>query len=80
YGAAGLGISDYEAIVRVWSGDQMIEGQASDYRPNRWNLLSADVSDWEHRSSITKIEVSFRGLGSSDDWGGRFQIDKMGWL
>ncbi|WP_129711118.1 hypothetical protein [Haloactinopolyspora alba] len=49
-------------------------------RPNRWNLLSADVSDWEHRSSITKIEVSFRGLGSSDDWGGRFQIDKMGWL
>lgn len=43
-----------------------------------WNQVYMDLSGWSGRSNITKIEISFRAVGSSSTWyGSRFQIDMI---
>ena len=43
-----------------------------------WNQVYMDLSGWSGRSNITKIEISFRAVGSPSTWyGSRFQIDMI---
>jgi alpha-L-rhamnosidase len=44
-----------------------------------WNQIDFDISTWAQRADITSIDVSFSAVGSTAAWGGRFQIDDLGW-
>ncbi|CAM3681042.1 DUF5722 domain-containing protein [Cohnella lubricantis] len=45
--------------------------------PDRWNAISADISAWTGRSSVTSIEISFRAVGNDMAWMSDFQLDNI---
>jgi hypothetical protein len=72
------GAAAYQAQVVLHSG---AAGKTllSPITNDAWNRLDLDVSDWAQRNTITSIDVSFRAVGSTAPWGGRFQIDDVEW-
>lgn len=74
------GASGYEATMTVHSGSETISVVEDEFRPDSWNRLSIDVSDWEHRDAVTGIDISYRALGTSHNWvgGPRLQVDDVG--
>ena len=76
----GSGGSGYQTRVRLYSGTLVLESTSA-MQADEWNRVVADIGAWEHKNAITKIEISFRAVGSSADWyGSRFQIDNVGYL
>ncbi|MBS4197005.1 DUF5722 domain-containing protein [Lederbergia citri] len=75
---------DYFLKIKLYSEEDVFES-VTKINPNTWNPLFLDISNWEKRDSITKIEFSFvqnfnlEGIGPGapgyDYWNGRFQID-----
>jgi len=49
----------YYARLRVHSGDSMEEGIVRVYN-NQWNKIGIDLSGWEGRGAIDKLEVGFQ--------------------
>ncbi|MBB6734380.1 DUF5722 domain-containing protein [Cohnella zeiphila] len=48
----------YYARLKVYSGDSSIEGIVRVYN-NQWNKIGIDLSGWEGRGAIDKLEVGF---------------------
>lgn len=74
----GLGGATYRARIVLHSGDAehtVIVPLTND----TWNHLDVDISGWAQRNHITSIEVGFSAVGSTADWGGRYQLDDIGW-
>ncbi|MCQ6559389.1 DUF5722 domain-containing protein [Paenibacillus mendelii] len=75
---------DYFMKVRLHSGDNVYESVAKIFN-DRWNRVFVDISGWEQRGAITKMELSFMqnfdlagiapGAPGYDNWDGKFQID-----
>lgn len=78
YGGAP-GATGYAADVTLWSGSASRTATLP-MKTDQWNQLKLDLGDWAGRSSITKIEIGFRALGSSADWAPHFQLDDVGYL
>ncbi len=76
YGGAP-GATGYEASVTVFAGDTQRNVVDSTFEPNQWNSLTVDLSGWTQRSGVTRIEVAFRALGSTANWGPVFHIDDI---
>ncbi len=73
----GSGGTGYETRIRLYSGDQLLE-RTFTISADQWNQIHVDLTSWAYRSSITKIEISFRAVGSSGTWyGSRFQLDAV---
>lgn len=74
----------YFMKVRLYSGDDVFESVAK-ISNDRWNRVFIDMSAWEQRNAITKMELSFMqnfdlegispGAPGYDFWDGRFQLD-----
>jgi hypothetical protein len=79
YGGAP-GASGYEAVVTLTGagGDELTKHvpMSSD----AWNEIPVDVSGWAARSSVSRVEVGFRALGTSTTWQPRFQVDDVRWV
>lgn len=77
YGGAP-GASGYEAVVTLTgAGGETLETTKT-ISTDSWNPLSIDISAWAPRSSVSKIEVAFHGVGSDTAWLPRFQLDAVG--
>ena len=65
--------------VTLWSGTHSTTGRSADYLSDRWSRVIVDVDDWPYRGSVTKIDVTYRALGTSFTWTGgpKFQIDDI---
>ena len=49
------------------------------YRPDSWNELVLDTRGWKGRSSVDRIEVSMRAVGTDfAAWNPHFQVDSLG--
>jgi hypothetical protein len=75
------GATGYRATITLHSADgSSVTGTSDAFTPDRWNQLSADLTGWSGRSSITSIDVTFAGVGSGTPWQPRFQLDDLGWF
>ena len=73
----GSGGTGYETRIRLYSGSEMFE-RTTTMLADSWNQVYADVSGWNYRNNVTKMEISFRATGSSAEWyGSRFQVDMV---
>lgn len=76
----GSGGTGYETRIRLYCDTDTFE-ETHSMQADSWNYISVDISTWQGKRGITKIEVSFRAIGSSSPWyGSRFQIDNMGYI
>ena len=73
------GAAGYDVQVTLWSGTHSTTGRLADYLSDRWSRVIVDVDDWPYRGSVTKIDVTYRALGTSFTWTGgpKFQIDDI---
>ncbi|TWD84634.1 hypothetical protein FB561_5828 [Kribbella amoyensis] len=70
----------YEVTLTLRSGtsEQKIT-QA--YKPDQWNEVSLDVTNWAGRSAIDHVEVTMHAVGGDfPSWGAHFQVDSLGWF
>lgn len=75
----GSGGTGYETRLRLYSGNHLLE-QITAINADSWNVIRKDISGWNYKSNVTKIEISFRATGTSNVWyGSRFQIDDVGY-
>lgn len=58
YGAWPLSPDTYEVTITLHSGGESISA-TSEYEANVWNKATVDVSSWEHRDAITRIDVTY---------------------
>ncbi|MBB6637311.1 DUF5722 domain-containing protein [Cohnella thailandensis] len=72
----GVPGATYETRLTLKSGPESFV-YSSAMSPDRWNAISADISAWAFRSSVTSIEISFRAAGSSMAWAPDFQVDNV---
>ncbi|GAA2755241.1 hypothetical protein [Actinopolymorpha rutila] len=79
YGGAP-GATGYEATLTLVSGTERRSTTVSTFTPDRWNGLQVDVGDWAPRNKVTRIEVSFRAIGSDTPWSARFQVDDVAYV
>ncbi|WP_156250252.1 DUF5722 domain-containing protein [Pseudactinotalea terrae] len=78
YGGAP-GATGYEATFTLTSGEDELT-VTQPYSPDSWNELVLDVSGWEGRASIDRIEVGMRAVGTDfATWNPQFQIDSVGY-
>ncbi|MCQ6563364.1 DUF5722 domain-containing protein [Paenibacillus mendelii] len=77
-GYGGVG-SAYETRLRLYSGTEVFE-QVFSMQADRWNRITADISGWAFKNNVTKIEIAFRAPQSTLIWGGRFQLDYIGYV
>ncbi len=75
----GLPDGSYETKVTLYSGDQSVT-KTNPIQSDNWNEIRMDIADWEYKQEVTKIEISFRGVGNDIDWNPRFQLDFVGYL
>ncbi|MFD0670877.1 DUF5722 domain-containing protein [Cohnella sp. GCM10027633] len=75
YGGAP-GATQYNVTVRIYSGDNIIEGKAL-LTTDSWNKFSMDLSGWAHKGSIDKIKIWF-SANTTALWDARYQIDQIG--
>ncbi|XID90171.1 DUF5722 domain-containing protein [Paenibacillaceae bacterium WGS1546] len=78
--------ADYPLKVVLHGGGDSYESVAF-IRPDSWNPIFIHMGDWEGRSGVTKIEISFMqnfdlegvppGAPGYDYWDGRFQVDYL---
>ncbi|MFC4598671.1 DUF5722 domain-containing protein [Cohnella hongkongensis] len=73
----GVPGATYETRVTLRSGPDSFS-YTSAMSADRWNRVSADLSAWTGRSSVTDIEISFRAVGSDMAWNPEFQLDRIG--
>ena len=73
------GATGYAIDVTVWSGATSRTGTLDGYLSDRWSRVAVDTTGWAGRTSITRIDVTYRILGTSYSWTGgpRFQIDDL---
>lgn len=74
----------YFMKIRLHSGASVFESVAK-ITYDRWNHIFIDISSWEKRGAITKMEISFMqnfdlegvapGAPGYNYWDGRFQLD-----
>ncbi len=76
YGGAP-GASGYAATVTVTGAGGETRSATSDVSADSWNRLTVDLAGWAGRSAVTRIEVSFRAVGSDTAWQPRFQLDDV---
>lgn len=74
----GLPNASYESRITLYSGEETLTETVS-IDPDAWNEVRLDVSNWEGRSRVTRIELAFRALGFDEDWNGQFQLDFVGY-
>ncbi|GGD79787.1 DUF5722 domain-containing protein [Paenibacillus nasutitermitis] len=73
----GSGGTGYETRVRLHSGVNVLE-KTFTISADNWNHVGIDLTGWAYRNSVTKIEISFRAVGTSASWyGSRFQLDTI---
>ncbi|RUS46687.1 DUF5722 domain-containing protein [Cohnella sp. AR92] len=72
----GVPNATYETRVTLRSGGESFV-YASKMTPDRWNAISADISSWAFRTSVTSIEISFRAVGNAMAWAPDFQVDNI---
>ena len=75
---------DYALKIVLHDGDDIYESVAM-IKPDSWKPIFVRIGDWEGRSHVTKMEISFMqnfdlegippGAPGYDYWNGRFQID-----
>ncbi|MDQ8737986.1 DUF5722 domain-containing protein [Paenibacillus sp. LHD-38] len=80
----GWQATGYFMKVRLYSGEDVYESIAKT-NSDRWSRVFIDISPWEQRNAITKMEISFvlnfdleglsPGAPGYDFWDGKFQID-----
>lgn len=74
----GSGGTGYETRLRLYSGTEVLERSFS-MNADSWNRIETDITGWPFSDEVTKIEISFRSVGTSNTWyGSRFQLDYMG--
>ncbi len=73
----GVPGASYETRVTLKNGEDSFS-YASAMSADRWNRITADISAWAGRSSVTDIEISFRAVGSDMAWNPEFQLDRIG--
>jgi len=73
------GATGYAVDVTLWSGTDWRSGTLDGYLSDRWSRVTVDTTGWAGRTSITKIDVTYRILGTTYNWTGgpRFQIDDL---
>ena len=76
YGGAP-GATGYEATVTVTGAGGETRSATHDISADSWNRLSLDLAGWAGRSAVSRIEVSFRAVGSDVQWLPRFQLDDV---
>lgn len=76
------GVTHYTVDVTVWSGAASVTGTISNYTSDQWSLASVPIAGWSGRSSIDRIDVTYRARGTSATWSGTllFQIDDVHYL
>jgi len=72
----GVPGATYETRVTLRSGAESFT-YTSSMSPDRWNRISADISAWSGRTSVTEIEISFRAVGNDMAWNPEFQLDRI---
>ncbi|MFD0715720.1 DUF5722 domain-containing protein [Paenibacillus sp. GCM10027626] len=74
----GVPGASYETKVTLYSGTESISA-TSPMSPDQWNRTEIDIADWEHRTQVTGIDISFRAVGSDMAWNPEFQLDYIGY-
>jgi hypothetical protein len=74
----GVPDAEYESKVTLYSETQSISKVLS-VNPNTWNRVALDISDWEFKDGVTKIEISFRAVGNDMSWNPELQVDFIGY-
>ena len=76
------GAMRYTVQVTAWSGTSSVTGTIQNYTSDQWSLASVPIAGWSGRSSIDRIEVTYRAHGTSTTWAGGplFQIDDVHYL
>jgi len=78
YGGVG-GATGYEAVITLTGTDGDVLTDSFAVSPDQWTELSLDVSEWDARAAVSRIEIGFRALGASGVWVPHFQIDEITW-
>jgi len=69
----------YEATFTLYSGDSK-RTVTQMYSPDSWTEVVLDVGDWAGRTSVDRIKVGVRALGTDfANWSPHFQIDSLGY-
>lgn len=73
------GATGYVVDVTLWSGTDSRAGTLDGYLSDRWSRVTVDTTGWAGRTAITRIDVTYRVLGTTYNWTGapRFQIDDL---
>lgn len=76
------GATRYTVEVTAWSGTSSVKSTIQNYTSDQWSLASVPISTWSGRSSIDRIDVTYRAHGTSTTWAGGplFQIDDLHYL
>lgn len=76
-GYGGSGGNGYETRIRLFNNEHMFE-KCTTVSADSWNQIYVDLSGWNWRNNITKIEISYRATGTTAVWyGSRFQVDMI---
>lgn len=76
-GYGGSGGNGYETRIRLFNNEHMFE-KCTTASADSWNQIYVDLSGWNWRNNITKIEISYRATGTTAVWyGSRFQVDMI---
>ena len=73
------GATGYQAKVTLSSGAAQ-KSQTFTVSPVSWTQLQLDVSQWSGSSSITRVEVGVRAVGTQFVWNPKFQLDDIGYF
>ncbi|WP_283134620.1 DUF5722 domain-containing protein [Rhizohabitans arisaemae] len=69
----------YEVELTVWSDQDKVSGTIRGTLHDQWSKVATDISQWSGRNRVTKIEVTYRILGTTWNWccGALFQLDEL---
>lgn len=74
----GLPNGTYESKLTLYSGEETIS-ETKAINPDSWNEVRVNIHDWVGKQEVTKIEISFRGVGNDMAWAPKFQLDFIGY-
>ncbi|WP_053204953.1 DUF4082 domain-containing protein [Jiangella muralis] len=77
YGAWPLSPDSYEVTITLHSGEESISA-TSEYEANVWNTAAVDVSSWEHRDAVTRIDVTYV-VNVAGEYRLFFDLDSVGY-
>ncbi|TDE15836.1 DUF4082 domain-containing protein [Jiangella asiatica] len=78
WGAWPLTPDSYEVTVTLHSGTESISA-TTEYEANVWNRATVDVSGWEHRDEVTRIDVTYVVNVDGENYRLYFDLDSVGY-